>query len=462
MHQKTLLALSSIALALAPFQICAQERQPNNIQKQPQQTNHIQPETNQPEQSANDLAALIPQQDLDAMQKAYDEGAYSRAIALAQEALKKAPNAHKLYALIGNAYLLNGAPNDAIAYIQKAQQLGAPLAASTGALCLAYSSVDAKSLPPNAAIDTCIDAANQNPDNDAIQFRAANHLTNANRFDEATTFYRRALERDPENISYLTALTSNLANTGDYEQAYRLTDKAALTTHAKMPILYHNASIYAYHAKLYDEATAWCNRARDAFGNDDAYDITQAYVEYARGNFDDSLRLIQIPNRLDIFRDNRANLILAKNLFTAGKLQALPIFMRLKNSTVAQGDPQFRPMFALAFVSNLLLDEATRYCTNMRTAKNPDIQLMGNLIQSIIPLYSGLKLTRHITPTQQNWSDLKNADRQHATEYFKLATTIAGSPQKLHAFIDSLPALGYPKSFIDAFKLVESNVNPTP
>ena len=41
----------------------------------------------------------------------------------------------------------------------------------------------------------------------------ANHLTNANRFDEATTFYRRALERDPENISYLTALTSNLANT---------------------------------------------------------------------------------------------------------------------------------------------------------------------------------------------------------------------------------------------------------
>ena len=188
-------------------------------------------------------------------------------------------------------------PFDAIAYIQKAQQLGAPLAASTGALCLAYSSVDAKSLPPNAAIDTCIDAANQNPDNDAIQFRAANHLTNANRFDEATTFYRRALERDPENISYLTALTSNLANTGDYEQAYRLTDKAALTTHAKMPILYHNASIYAYHAKLYDEATAWCNRARDAFGNDDAYDITQAYVEYARGNFDDSLRLIQIPNR---------------------------------------------------------------------------------------------------------------------------------------------------------------------
>ena len=167
MHQKTLLALSSIALALAPFQICAQERQPNNIQKQPQQTNHIQPETNQPEQSANDLAALIPQQDLEAMQKAYDEGAYSRAIALAQEALKKAPNAHKLYALIGNAYLLNGAPNDAIAYIQKAQQLGAPLAASTGALCLAYSSVDAKSLPPNAAIDTCIDAANQNPDNDA-------------------------------------------------------------------------------------------------------------------------------------------------------------------------------------------------------------------------------------------------------------------------------------------------------
>ena len=255
MHQKTLLALSSIALALAPFQICAQERQPNNIQKQPQQTNHIQPETNQPEQSANDLAALIAPQDLEAMQKAYDEGAYSRAIALAQEALKKAPNAHKLYALIGNAYLLNGAPNDAIAYIQKAQQLGAPLAASTGALCLAYSSVDAKSLPPNAAIDTCIDAANQNPDNDAIQFRAANHLTNANRFDEATTFYRRALERDPENISYLTALTSNLANTGDYEQAYRLTDKAALTTHAKMPILYHNASIYAYHAKLYDEAT---------------------------------------------------------------------------------------------------------------------------------------------------------------------------------------------------------------
>ena len=462
MHQKTLLALSSIALALAPFQICAQERQPNNIQKQPQQTNHIQPETNQPEQSANDLAALIAPQDLDAMQKAYDEGAYSRAIALAQEALKKAPNAHKLYALIGNAYLLNGAPNDAIAYIQKAQQLGAPLAASTGALCLAYSSVDAKSLPPNAAIDACIDAANQNPDNDAIQFRAANHLTNANRFDEATTFYRRAFERDPENISYLTALTSNLANTGDYEQAYRLTDKAALTTHAKMPILYHNASIYAYHAKLYDEATAWCNRARDAFGNDDAYDITQAYVEYARGNFDDSLRLIQIPNRLDIFRDNRANLILAKNLFTAGKLHALPIFMRLKNSTVAQGDPQFRPMFALAFVSNLLLDEATRYCTNMRTAKNPDIQLMGNLIQSIIPLYSGLKLTRHITPAQQNWSDLKNADRQHATEYFKLATTIAGSPQKLHAFIDSLPALGYPKSFVDAFKLVESNVNPTP
>lgn len=449
MRKITLVVLSFLAVAVSPLSLSAQETPPSPPAAQ------TQPPT-QNDDPQEDLAKLIPQTDLDAIQKAYNEQAYSRAISLAEQALKKAPQSHKLHTLLGNAHLLNGSPAAAIPFLLKARELGADPDTNAAVLCIAYSSVSPQSIPPNAAVDTCVDAAKRNPKNSALQYRTANLLTDAQRYDDAAPFFQNAFELDPQSLPYATSLTSNLATLKKYQQAFEITTQLIETKHQNSPILYHNAIVYAQRAKLYDEVVKWADLTAERF-HDKTFYVHKAAALFNLAQFDEA-RAVLAPLNIDLVQSSSLDhyyLVKAKLAFQHADPSAIDAFNQIANSTLPQNDAHFRAMFALTYLLNRQFDDAQRKSNLMKTSQSSHVKIMGYLIESILPLFRALDDEK--LPTQKVWNDLPHADRQRAAAAFKTASSLAGSPAELAAFIDELPRQGFPPLFVDAFKLVDAN-----
>lgn len=401
---------------------------------------------------------LIPQTDLDAIQKAYDEQAYSRAISLAEQALKKAPQSHKLHTLIGNAHLLNGSPDTAIPHLLKARELGADPDTNAAVLCVAYSSISPQSLPTNTAVDTCVDAAKRNPKNSALQYRTANLLADAQRYDDAAPFFQNAFELDPQSLPYATSLTSNLATLKKYQQAFEITTQLIETKHKNSPILYHNAIVYAQRANLYDEVVKWADMTAERF-HDKTFYVHKAAALFNLAQFDKA-RAVLDPLDIDLIQSSSLDhyyLVKAKLGFQHADPSAIDAFNQLANSTLPQNDTHFRAMFALSCLLNRQFDDAQRKSNFMKTSQNSHVKIMGYLIESILPLFRAPNADAEKLPTQKAWNDLTRADRQRAVAAFDTAASLAGSTAELTAFIDELPRQGFPPLFVDAFKLVDAN-----
>lgn len=397
-------------------------------------------------------SALTPEE-LCAIQSAYDEKSYSRAIMLAQAALEKSPKNHELCTIIGNAYLLNGAPQQAIPYLAKAAQYGANPAQNQAALCLSYASVPGGRLEGDPTIGTCMNAAKLNPQNAALQFKAAQLLNDANRHAEAVDFLKKARELDGSNLSYLTALTSSLAHTGDNAAAYELT--VEMIGQKPIAILYHNAAIYAQRAGMNEKSAEWATKAYELFG-DKSFLIAAAYAQFGMARYGEALATVRslADAQFSAPYDSRYALIRAKALFANARPEALEDFEALKNNPVAQGDPQYRWMFALSYILAGKYAEARAYADIMAGSKDEETHLTAYIIQAILPLF---ETSGGQAPNIKTWRSLPSSVKGNAVNRFKLAEASASSPGGLDALISGFPQRGMPQIFIDAIQIVKQH-----
>ncbi len=397
--------------------------------------------------------SALTAEELRAIQSAYDEKAYARAIMLAQAALEKSPKNHELCTIIGNAYLLNGAPQQAIPFLARAAQYGANPAQNQAALCLSYASVSRGGLEDDPTLAACMNAAKLNPQNAALQYKAAQLLSAANRHAEAVDFLKKARDLDGSNLSYLTALTSALAHAGDNIAAYELTVERI--GQKPIAILFHNAAIYAQRAGMYEKSAEWAAKGYELF-NDKSFLIAVAYAQFGMARYADALETVQslADAQFSAPYDSRYALIRAKTLFSNLRPEALEDFDSLKNNRIAQGDPQYRWMFALSFVLGKKYGEARRYADVMAGSKDEETHLMAYLIQAILPLF---ETNDTQTPNIKTWRSLPVSVKVNCANRFKLAENSASLPGGLDALISGLPGRGMPQVFIDAVQIVKQH-----
>ena len=155
-----------------------------------------------------------------------------------------------------------------------------------GNLCYAQSSLKREN-----ALETCIKAAELNPDKDKIQYMVGQMLETANRPQDARDYYLKAWNIDKKSPIYLTAATSIDFRLNESDKAYEHT-KTALDSGLKMPILYLNIELASNNIGTYEETIRLADEGYEAF-HDDMMRMHKAVALYKLGRLDEAEALLK-------------------------------------------------------------------------------------------------------------------------------------------------------------------------
>lgn len=393
---------------------------------------------------------------VDSIKFAYQAENYAKVISDGESALQTDPQLYDLYPLLGNAYLITKQPQKAIPYLQKADEQGIASSSAKLGLCYAYNETNS----PNA-VETCTTAASLYGDYPDTLFDIAKILKKFGQNDAARALFRKAYDKAPQNTKFLTTLTTNLTEIGDYQTAYELTEKAIHEEEKPQnaQILYHNAAIYAQRAKLSQKAIELCDKAIEDF-HDSSFLVTKAFALFDLGKFQDANDVIDAMQSLQLGSANasRIALITAKTRLALGDPSSYALFEKLKNDATANRDFQFKWMIGFSALLAQNFDEAESHFLRMTTFNALEYKQIANFALAIIPI--------EIAKTQINsaddetlWKQLPKETKAKAIAHFKMALSL--SPQKIDGktMIDAYAKQGVPEIYRQTATLIDAHQN---
>ena len=146
-------------------------------------------------------------------------------------------------------------------------------------------------LKRDTALETCIKAADLNPDVAQVQHFVGQMLQSESRTDEALARYLKAWELEKTNPIYLTAATSIEFSQKKYEQAYEHT-KSALDSGLNNPVVYLNVLIAANYIGKYEETIKLADKGYEIF-HDDMMLMNKAVALYKLARFEEAETLLK-------------------------------------------------------------------------------------------------------------------------------------------------------------------------
>ncbi|MBQ4359832.1 MAG: tetratricopeptide repeat protein [Proteobacteria bacterium] len=191
--------------------------------------------------------------------EAYENAKWSRAIMLAEELLAADPDNAGVLTILGVSATNINEFARAEAAFEKALTLKPDDPISLVNLCGAR-----LKLKNENAIDTCLKAAEKDPNNAALWNLIGQEYENSKKLDDARNAYSKASALDPKNLSYLTAVTAIDFTRKDYDKALEITEKAINDGNENV-ILYINAVVAANKLGAYDKALAIVDRGFEKY-----------------------------------------------------------------------------------------------------------------------------------------------------------------------------------------------------
>ena len=190
---------------------------------------------------------------------AYEDAKWSRAIMLAEELLEAQPNNVGILTILGiSATNINEFARAESAF-EKVLALQPDDPTALINLCGARTKLKREN-----AIETCLKAAEKDPNNAPLWQLIGQEYENAKKLDDARDAYLKASQIDPKNLSYLTAVTAIDFTRKDYDKALEITEKAINDGNENV-ILYINAIIAANKLGAYDKALAIVDRGFEKY-----------------------------------------------------------------------------------------------------------------------------------------------------------------------------------------------------
>lgn len=191
--------------------------------------------------------------------EAYENGRWSRAIMLAEELLKAEPENVSYLTILGVSATNINEFKRAEEVFEKTEALrpGDPLPLLN--LCGARIK-----LKREGALDTCLKAAEKNPDNAGLWQIIGQEYENEKRLDDARNAYLKACQIDPKNVAFITSVTAIDFSRKDYASALEISEKAIEGGNENV-ILYLNAVLAANRSGAYEKALALADRGYDKY-----------------------------------------------------------------------------------------------------------------------------------------------------------------------------------------------------
>ena len=186
--------------------------------------------------------------------EAYENGRWSSAIMLAEELLKAEPENVSYLTILGVSATNINDFKRAEDVFEKAEALrpDAPLPL----LNLGGARIKLKR---ENALDTCLKAAEKNPDNAELWQIIGQEYENGKRLDDARNAYLKACQIDPKNVAFITSVTAIDFSRKDYASALDISEKAIEGGNENV-ILYLNAILAANRSGAYEKALSLANR----------------------------------------------------------------------------------------------------------------------------------------------------------------------------------------------------------
>lgn len=194
------------------------------------------------------------------LQLLLQQGQTTEALAVGKQAAEQIPQDPIVLYLLGNAYLAEDQPSQAMEELAAASKLPArkPLKASIhGSMGNAYAAMEQW----EQAFSEYEQSLKFNPDNPAILNNYAYHLSqHGNDLTKAKEMGRRALEIDPDNPSYLDTVGWISYQEGSYDEAAEFIRAAIKTGEANAEVMEHMGDVLDKLGKK-QEAQQWWRKA---------------------------------------------------------------------------------------------------------------------------------------------------------------------------------------------------------
>lgn len=207
-------------------------------------------QTNQQAKALNALEKtndLIPENDSAWRQRVqilYVNGSYQEAISIGKQANEHVPDDAFLHFFVGSSYLINQQTDSATTWLQQAAKLPARKTFKSviyGSLGDALSDLDRW----DEAKEAYEQAISLDPENDNALNNYAYYLsTRGEKLEYAKSLAQRALEKRPDNASYLDTLGWIYYKLEQYADALRYIKAAAQTGTASATVLEHLGDVY--------------------------------------------------------------------------------------------------------------------------------------------------------------------------------------------------------------------------
>jgi tetratricopeptide (TPR) repeat protein len=180
------------------------------------------------------------------------------AIELGEEALELFPGQSAILLLLGSAYLERGRPQQAISRLEAALELETDSTALRALLLGTLADAYAQTGPAQRADSLYQAALVLDPENPVLLNNYAYHLAETGRdLEGALQMALRAVEKEPDNPSFLDTLGWIYFQMGRYTEAIAWLERAVATGQASAVVLEHLGDAYARVGRMHEARNLW-------------------------------------------------------------------------------------------------------------------------------------------------------------------------------------------------------------
>lgn len=286
---------------------------------------------------------------------AYESQRWAEAASLGEVVLGRVPDHIGLLRIVGASFAKLSEFERAEPFLARLSELLPEDAENAVNLCIVR-----KALQREDALETCRKAQTRMPNHPEVAFYVGTLAEKAGLKKEAHDAYLQAYRLIPDNLTFLTSVTSIDFESKNYEEILELYD-VALEHGLERDILDLNAILAANHLGVYEKAVALADHCLEKYGNHEAL-VGKAEALYGLGRYDAAREIVEkarefysspgLPaaNRL-LYTDARLRLL-------RDDVSALPILQSIQNEKLVRKRPYFQADLMNAYLISGKLDEA--------------------------------------------------------------------------------------------------------